>query len=310
MAIICPKCGREFLGQRDKCPVCGCATVDDSGIDNSEAARKERLQRLQAQKLSEQRTVQTRPQVQSKQAQITKEVSDNQNSPKMSTLGILALVFSFMCCISPIGLILAIVDLCRKDGTKKTCSAIALCVCGAWIFLISFSSMMNSDSSKKSKDSSRINNTYNNQQNSNQTDDDGVGQNPAPPTKSEEKNIYNTEFDYDDMHVKYLSHEITENMSGDMCIAIYYEFTNNSNENKMFDTEFSDKAFQDGVELDFSIFHVNDASKNSSREIQPGVTVTVASGFVLNNDGNVTLQVEPWISFSGERLMEIELSVK
>lgn len=29
MAIICPKCGREFLGQREKCPVCGCATIED-----------------------------------------------------------------------------------------------------------------------------------------------------------------------------------------------------------------------------------------------------------------------------------------
>ena len=28
MAMVCPKCGREFLGQRDKCPVCGCATVE------------------------------------------------------------------------------------------------------------------------------------------------------------------------------------------------------------------------------------------------------------------------------------------
>ena len=53
MAIICPKCGREFLGQRDTCPVCGCATVDDSGIDNSEVARKQRLQKLQEQKLAQ-----------------------------------------------------------------------------------------------------------------------------------------------------------------------------------------------------------------------------------------------------------------
>lgn len=129
--------------------------------------------------------------------------------------------------------------------------------------------------------------------------------------KNESKNINVTEFNYDDMHVKYIKHEVIENMSGDECIAIYYEFTNNSNENKTFDYSFSDKAFQDGVELDNSIFHVNEESKNSDREIQPGVTITVASGFVINNNSNVvTLQMKPFSAFSDEILMEMELSIK
>lgn len=128
--------------------------------------------------------------------------------------------------------------------------------------------------------------------------------------KNENKNINVTEFSYDDMHVKYIKHEVVENMSGDKCLVIYYEFTNNSNENKAFIYSFSDKAFQDGIELDFSIFHVNEESKNSDREIQPGVTITVASGFVIKSNSIVTLQIEPFISFSDEKLMEMQLSIE
>lgn len=83
MAIICPKCGREFLGQRDKCPVCGCATVDDSGIDNSEAARKQRLQKLQEQKLRQVMAQTEQPKMQSRQIQAHSQ-SKVQNSEQKS----------------------------------------------------------------------------------------------------------------------------------------------------------------------------------------------------------------------------------
>ena len=40
MAIICPECGREFMGQRDTCPVCKCATVEEeSGRSEPRASR-------------------------------------------------------------------------------------------------------------------------------------------------------------------------------------------------------------------------------------------------------------------------------
>ena len=52
---------------------------------------------------------------------------------KGSTLGILALIFSVLGCTFMIGIILAIIDLCKKDGKKKTLSIIALIVCGLWI---------------------------------------------------------------------------------------------------------------------------------------------------------------------------------
>ncbi len=103
--------------------------------------------------------------------------------------------------------------------------------------------------------------------------------------------------DIDDCHVEYLYHEIVQNMAGDWCVAVYYQFTNNSDSNQAFYVTVSDKAFQNGVELEDSLFHVNDDSKTRDMEIQPGVSVTVCSGFVLRDTSDVELQVSPWISF-------------
>lgn len=52
---------------------------------------------------------------------------------KNSILGILALIFSVLGCTFLVGIILAIIDLCKKDGQKKTLSIIALVICGFWI---------------------------------------------------------------------------------------------------------------------------------------------------------------------------------
>jgi hypothetical protein len=56
-----------------------------------------------------------------------------EQKPKNSTLGILALIFSVLGCTFLVGIILAIIDLCKKDGQKKTLSIIALVICGFWI---------------------------------------------------------------------------------------------------------------------------------------------------------------------------------
>lgn len=104
--------------------------------------------------------------------------------------------------------------------------------------------------------------------------------------------------DIDDCHIEYLYHEIVQNMAGDWCVAVYYQFTNNSYANQAFYLTVSDKAFQSGVELEDSLFHVNDDSKTREVEIQPGVSVTVCSGFVLRDTSDVELQISPWISFS------------
>lgn len=120
-----------------------------------------------------------------------------------------------------------------------------------------------------------------------------------------------TEFDYEDMHVRYTGHELGQNMAGEKTLIVYFDFTNNSSENKSFAYSFSAKAFQNGVELDSSLLFSNDTCKNRDNEIQPGTTVPIGVDFVLGEDmSDVSLQIEPWISFTNETLLNIPLALQ
>ena len=120
-----------------------------------------------------------------------------------------------------------------------------------------------------------------------------------------------TEFTYGKMTVKYLRHEITENEMGENVLIVYYEFTNNSNDNQAFIYSFSDNCFQNGVQLDDSLFHANEQTRNADREIQPGATIEVASAFDLGDSRDtVTLEVEPWVSFTSNKLLTLELELE
>lgn len=54
---------------------------------------------------------------------------------KNSTLGILALIFSILGCTFLLGMILAIIDLCKKDDRKKGCSIAALIIICIYFFI-------------------------------------------------------------------------------------------------------------------------------------------------------------------------------
>lgn len=68
---------------------------------------------------------------------------------KNSGLGIAGLIMAIIPCTSFIGLILSIVDLCKKDGKKKTCSIIGVVISGIYIL---FSLMAVAGSGNNSSD--------------------------------------------------------------------------------------------------------------------------------------------------------------
>lgn len=325
---VCPKCGREFGNSSIRCPICkvdlelmggargtstnagtGKSTTGRTSAYHKEAAKTEAIQQ--------------------------QRVGPSKKEPEIpsgpSALSIIALIFSLFGCLGFIGAILAIVDLCIKDGKKKVCSILALIFCGIWFAVLVLGSLATSDKyNKKSgygteiQEPERGTNTKDQSERSTVTEDQtDYGSDsqveyeerqtetiPAAEPDLQESYSTSLEFSYDDTYVKYLKHEIVENMAGEKCLAVYYEFTNNSDENQTFMYLFHDKVFQNGVELDGSLFHVNDDSKNSTREIQPGTTVIVVSGFVLSDESsNVTLQIEPMISFTNEKLLELDLAL-
>lgn len=194
-----------------------------------------------------------------------------------------------------IGIILSAVGASKKDKNSGTAIAgIVLNIIALFITVFVFFSFIGKNS---------------NPENSN---DDNIEYSAVSPEKSKDPFSDNIiDVNISDCHIKYLRHEIVENMSGDKCVAVYYEFTNNSDEGKTFDYAVSDKAFQDGIELEISMFHVNDESKNSGAEIKPGVKIVVCSGFVLRNeDSDVELEIGKWIAIKDEPDDKMILSVK
>ena len=91
--------------------------------------------------------------------------------------------------------------------------------------------------------------------------------------------------------LKYLRHEILKNATGDDCVAVFYEFTNNSDESTACIYKFSDIAFQNGIELDRSLFLLEDYDNNDSKEIKPGVSIEVYSLFNHKDMSNIELDI-------------------
>lgn len=109
MAMIkCPECGKEISDLAEKCPNCGFPI----GFRSS--------QNIPPNNVSYQQPV----------------VVNAYSPKKSSTLGILALIFSMFGCTFIVGIVLAIIDLCKKDGKKKGLSIAALIISFVWLMLI------------------------------------------------------------------------------------------------------------------------------------------------------------------------------
>ena len=207
---------------------------------------------------------------------------------KYSTLSVWALVLSLFGITSFIAFILALVDLCQNDKSKKHAGSwFALIFTGLYAFVLFFNQ-------------SDVGNT------TNLTND----LNPAPIHNSVSVDDGIIEISTNGCSLKYLRHEFVENALGDKCLAVYYEFTNNSNESKAFYTTFSDKAFQNGIELSNSFFTVDDSEYNNTKDIKPGITVEVYTLFKTSDNSVVELEVSPWVSFNEKPLDTMKLSLE
>lgn len=117
-------------------------------------------------------------------------------------------------------------------------------------------------------------------------------------------------FEYADIAMEYLKSEIDYDSSDEKCLYVYFEMTNNSDENQAFSYLVTCKAFQNGIELDGNYVYDCDEEKNGSKEIQPGASVIVAEVFELDDDTeNVTLEVRPFNVWSDRLLFEKEIRI-
>lgn len=207
---------------------------------------------------------------------------------KESILGIIGCLLSFILCnifCSFIAFILCLLSL-RKRDKGQSCAVFGLILSTIGLYLNIF--VINSDVGKENNSS--------------------TAKEPVAITKTEQTDDGIIDVTVDGCTIKYLRHEIIEDTSGEKCLAVFYEFTNNSNETTSCIYEFSDKAFQKGIELDTSYFFAEGIEDNESKEIKPGVSVEVYTLFKYKDTSNVELEMYEWVSLNNIPLDSMILS--
>lgn len=155
MAMInCPECGKEISDKAASCPNCGCPI----GFVST-AARGDDTPYIKAGNSPYQSNNPYQSSNPYQAQQSTPREIPYQPAQKNSGLGITALVLSILGCTFWLGAILAIVDLCKKNNNKKTCSVIALCICGLWL-VIGIIGASTNDSSQTENNTIQVTNQH------------------------------------------------------------------------------------------------------------------------------------------------------
>lgn len=211
---------------------------------------------------------------------------------KNSTLSIWACVLALFGCTSFIAFILALVDLCKNEKDKKHIGSWFAVVVFAVYMAIGIFAIPGMNSGQKGNDKTEIS--------SDSKDRD---------EKENEENLM--KFSYNNADCEFLEYKIEKDEFGEEHLVLYFEFTNNSNENQAFGYLFSTKVFQNGVELDSSFVHVNEETRNSAREIQKGTTITVAEAFSIGDSReNIKIEITPFSIWSDKKIFEKEIQIK
>lgn len=127
----------------------------------------------------------------------------------------------------------------------------------------------------------------------------------AEEEKEEQEEVVG--FEYDGIKVVFKECVVV----GGEDIYIYFEMTNNSDDDVTFDYTFSVNAWQGGVEIDQNFFYDCEEEENASRSIRPGTTITIAEVFELRNDvDEVEIEISPFITFTNEVLCEFTIEME
>lgn len=115
--------------------------------------------------------------------------------------------------------------------------------------------------------------------------------------------------DYD---LKITDWEISADYDNKPALIVYYEYTNKKDTPTAFMWEFTDKVYQNGIELSSTAFGVKEENNNNSKEIQQGVTATVSIAYILQDTENpVDITVEEYnIWTKGDYIINKTLDIK
>lgn len=103
--------------------------------------------------------------------------------------------------------------------------------------------------------------------------------------------------------------EVTQDYDGKDAVVITYEFTNNSDDAASFDVAMMAKAFQDGVELEYTSVYTDEESLEAvdddcMKSIKPGTSLEVKTARALDNMSSpVEVEVEEFLG-NGDKLVK------
>lgn len=101
---------------------------------------------------------------------------------------------------------------------------------------------------------------------------------------------------------------VTTDYEGKPAIIVDYTFTNNSDDATSFAVACSQKAFQNGVQLETTVV-MDDLGNGYLAEIKPGATTSARMAYSLTDESDVTVEVTELISFDDTILAEATFPV-
>lgn len=105
------------------------------------------------------------------------------------------------------------------------------------------------------------------------------------------------------------SSSLGKDYKGEPILIVNYTFMNNSDKTQNFMFAFSDKAFQNGVELDSLVVSDEVDISSQLKDIKPGATIAIQSGYALDDDSDVTVEISELWNFKDEIIISKVFSV-
>ncbi len=102
--------------------------------------------------------------------------------------------------------------------------------------------------------------------------------------------------DYKPTSVKIADHKLSKDYKGEDILVVNYEFYNGEEADQAFAYNFTDTAYQNGVECNDTVIGCDDVDAQTQLDnIQPGITYTVKVGYHIKDKSDVTIKITPWI---------------
>lgn len=253
MALIkCKECGKEISNQAKACPHCGCPieasvhSTQSKGVSYTTATPK-----------------------------TTTAQSKSSSAGKNSGMSILAFILSLLGCTFIIALVLAIVDLTKKDGRKKGLAIAAIVISCIWLLLVAAGMGSNKDTVKSEPATSQSSQEIVDETRQDTEPSEELPETPSPTEKIVEEDMNGKVYPGETWENKYLRikytncYEFTDYNqynapeAGNKIVCATFEFENigNTDETVMY-TDFHGYAdgYQvnqsyspDGTGLDFTV---------------------------------------------------------